>query len=114
MTAPDWDLTGDSIPRLIQELAEVDDETRADFEQFSGFVARQLGEYRIDLTDEWATYHGLAFMSLLADLARNNYENEAIDQQTAGAVTALVRGVAMVLADRAPHRAPAPEPGDPT
>ncbi len=111
MTSPDWDLTGDSVPRLLQELAEVDDTTRADFESFSRFVAHQLGEYRIDLSDEWATYHGLAFMSLLADLARNNYENEAIDQQTAGAVTALVRGVAMVLATRAPTPA---DPGEPT
>ncbi len=103
MTAPDWDLTGDTVAKLLDELASVDDESRADFEAFAAFVAEQLAEYRIDLAaDEAATYHGLAFMSLLVDLARNNYENGAIDHQTAGAVTAIARGVAMVLARQAP------------
>src|SRR5690606_27702181 len=76
MTGPDWSLTGDTVERLRAELAEVDDETRADFDAFARFVAEQLAEYRIDpSSDPWATYHGLAFMSLVVDLARNNYEN---------------------------------------
>lgn len=103
MTSPDWDLTGDTVARLRDELAGVDSETKADFETFAAFVTDQLAEYRIDpATDEWATYHGLAFMSLLVDLARNNYENGAIDQQTAGAVGAIAHGVASVLAQHAP------------
>lgn len=103
MTAPHWDLTGDTVNRLRAELAEVDDATRADFETFAAFITEQLAEYRIEpANDEWATYHGLAFMSLLVDLTRNNYENGAIDHQTAGAVTAIVRGVASVLAQHAP------------
>jgi hypothetical protein len=103
MTTPDWELTGDTVAKLLDELASVDDDTRADFEAFAAFVAEQLAEYRIDLpTDEAATYHGLAFMSLLVDLARNNFENGAIDHQTAGAVTAIARGVAMVLARHVP------------
>jgi hypothetical protein len=103
MTAPDWELTGDTVTRLRAELAKVDDATRADFESFAGFITEQLAEYRIDpATDEWATYHGLAFMSLLADLTRNNYENGAIDHETAGSITAIVRGVASVLAQHAP------------
>jgi hypothetical protein len=103
MTSPDWDLTGDTVAKLHTELASIDEATRADFEAFSSFVTEQLAEYRIDPSaDEWATYHGLAFMSLLVDLARNNYENGAIDHQTAGAVTAIARGVATVLARHAP------------
>jgi hypothetical protein len=103
MTSPDWDLTGDTVAKLRQELAGVDDDTRVAFDAFSSFVAEQLAEYRIDpAADEWATYHGLAFMSMLVDLARNNYENDAIDHQTAAAVTAIARGVATVLAQYAP------------
>lgn len=104
MTGPDWSLTGDTVERLRAELAEVDDETRADFDAFARFVAEQLAEYRIDpSSDPWATYHGLAFMSLVVDLARNNYENGAIDHQTAGAVTAIARGVAVALARHVPE-----------
>lgn len=104
MTAPDWELTGDTIAKLHEELAEVDEATRADFAAFSAFVAEQLAEYRIDpARDEWATYHGLAYMSLMVQLARNNYENGAIDHDTAGAVTAIARGVAMALAQHAPR-----------
>jgi hypothetical protein len=102
MTSPDWDLTGDTVAKLRAELSEVDDPTRAAFDAFARLVAEQLAEYRIELDDEWATYHGLAFMSLVVDLARNNYENGAIDHQTAGAVTAIARGVATVLAEHAP------------
>ncbi|MFP3905557.1 MAG: hypothetical protein ACLFRV_03510 [Acidimicrobiales bacterium] len=103
MSSPDWTLTGDTVARLRDELETVDDETRADFDAFSSFVVEQLGEYRIDpATDEWATYHGLAYMSLLVDLARNNYENGAIDHQTAAAVSAIAHGVASVLARHAP------------
>ena len=103
MTSPDWDLTGDTIDKLRDELASVDPATRADFDAFAAFVAEQLAEYRIDpASDEMATYHGLAFMSLLVNLARNNFENGAIDHQTAGAVTAIARGVATVLAQHAP------------
>jgi hypothetical protein len=104
MSSPDWELTGDTVAKLHDELAEVDDATRADFADFSRFVADQLAEYRIDPAhDEWATYHGLAFMSLVVQLARNNYENDAIDHATAGAVTAIARGVAMALAQHAPR-----------
>ncbi len=107
MTRPDWELAGDSVARLRAELDEVDDATRADFDAFSRFVSEQLGEYRIDpSTDEWATYHGLAFMSLMVDLARNNYENDAIDHATAGAVTAIARGVALALARHVPEEQP--------
>lgn len=103
----DWDLTGDTLPRLLGELAGLDESTRADFDEFAAFVAEELAEYRIGLAEnETAVYHGLAFMSLLSDLARNNYENGAIDHQTAGAVTALVHSVAMVLAQHAPHQDP--------
>jgi hypothetical protein len=103
MTSPDWDLTGETRQRLRDELAAADPETRADFAAFAEMVANELVEYRIDpSTDEWAAYHGLAFMSLLIDLARNNYENGAIDHQTAGAVTAIARSVATVLAHQAP------------
>jgi hypothetical protein len=104
MTGPDWELTGDTVERLRAELAEVDDDTRADFDAFARFVSGQLAEYRIDpARDEWATYHGLAFMSLMVDLARNNYENDAIDHATAGAVTAIARGVALALARHVPE-----------
>jgi hypothetical protein len=103
MTSPDWELTGDTVARLRDELDAVDPETRADFDDFAAFVAEKLGEYRIDPSlDEWAAYHGLAFMSLVADLARNNYENGAIDHQAAGAVTAIARGVAAALARHVP------------
>ena len=102
MTTPDWGLTGDTVAKLRAELDELDPATRADFDDFAAHVATQLAEYQIVLDDEWATYHGLAFMSLLVDLARNNYENGAIDHQTAGAVTAIARGVATVLARHAP------------
>lgn len=104
MSAPEWDLTGDTVPKLHQELAEADDETRADFEAFSRFIRSELAEFEIDpATDEWATYHGLAYMSLIIRLARNNYENDAIDHATAGAVTAIARGIAMALAQHAPR-----------
>lgn len=104
MTRPDWDLTGDTVARLREELSGIDDDTRDDFEAFSRFVSDQLREYRIDPTrDEWATYHGLAFMSLMIDLARNNYENDAIDHDTAGAVTAIAKGVALALARHVPE-----------
>jgi hypothetical protein len=104
MTGPDWDLTGDTVARLRAELADVDDDTRGDFDAFSRFVSQQLAEYRIDpARDQWATYHGLAFMSLMVDLARNNYENDAIDHETAGAVTAIARGVALALARHVPQ-----------
>ncbi len=104
MTGPDWQLTGDTVARLRGELAEVDDDARADFEAFARFVSGQLAEYGIDpARDEWATFHGLAFMSLMVDLARNNYENDAIDHQTAGAVTAIARGVALALARHVPE-----------
>jgi hypothetical protein len=103
MTSPDWDLAGDTVAKLRAELDAVEPATRADFDAFSTLVAERLAEYRIDpAVDEWATYHGLAFMSLLVDLARNNYDNGAIDHQTAGAVTAIARGVATVLAHHAP------------
>lgn len=103
MTDLDWDLTGDILPRLRGELAALDETTRGDFSDFAAFVAEELSEYRITLADDpAAVYHGLAFMSLLSDLARNNFENGAIDHQTAGAVTALVHSVAMVLAQHAP------------
>lgn len=103
MTDLDWDLTGDTLSRLRGELAGLDEATSADFSDFAAFVADELAEYRIALAeDEAAVYHGLAFMSLLSDLARNNFENDAIDHQTAGAVTALVHSVAMVLAQHAP------------
>lgn len=103
MSTPDWDLTGDTVQRLRDELAGVDEVTRADFEDFSEFILGELGDLRIDpRADEWATYHGLAFMSLVVNLARNNHENGAIDHETAGAVTAMARGIAMVLARHAP------------
>jgi hypothetical protein len=104
MSGPDWELTGDTLERLREELADVDDETRADFDAFSRFVSDQLAEYRIDpARDEWAIYHGLAYMSLMVDLARNNYENDAIDHATAGAVTAIAKGVALALARHVPE-----------
>lgn len=103
MTEPHWDLTGDTVQRLRDELATLDESTRTDFGDFAEFIAEQLAEYRIDLTsDQMATYHGLAFMSLLVDLVRNNFDNGAIDHQTAAAVTAMVRSVATVLAQHAP------------
>ena len=103
MTEPDWELTGDTVQRLRDDLSTVDEATRADFDDFATFIAEQLAEYRIDLAqDHHATYHGLAFMSLLSDLSRNNFDNGAIDHQTASAVTAMVRSVAMVLARHAP------------
>lgn len=103
MTSPDWGLTGDTVERLREELAGVDPETRDDFDDFAGFVAEQLAQYRVDIgSDEWATYHGLAYMALLVDLVRNNYDNGAIDHDTASAVTAITRSVAMVLARHAP------------
>ncbi len=102
MTELDWDLTGDTLARLRGEHTKLDEATRADFAEFATFVANELSEYKVDLAEEAAVFHGLAFMSLLSDLARNNYENEAIDHQTAGAVTALVHSVAMVLAQHAP------------
>lgn len=102
MSEVDWDLTGDTLTRLRGEHAKLDEATKEDFAEFAAFVANELSEYKVDLDDESAVFHGLAFMSLLGDLARNNYENEAIDHQTAGAVTALVHSVAMVLAQRAP------------
>ncbi|HSL56912.1 MAG TPA: hypothetical protein VK866_03640 [Acidimicrobiales bacterium] len=101
-STPPWELTGDVVARLRAELATADPDTRADFDAFARFVAEQLGAYRVDLGDEWAVYHGLAFVSLMTELARNNYENGAIDHATAGALTAVARGVAAVLADRAP------------
>jgi hypothetical protein len=101
-TTPPWELTGDVVARLRDEVATSDPATRADFDAFAGFVAEQLGAYRVDLDDEWAVYHGLAFVSLMTELARNNYENGAIDHPTAAALTAVARGVAAVLADRAP------------
>ena len=104
MSAPDWGLTGDTVAKLRDELATLDDDTRADVDAFAEFIAEQLAEYRIDPAhDEWATYHGLAYMSLMVQLARNNYENDAIDHTTAGAVTAIARGVAMALARHAPE-----------
>lgn len=102
-TDPPWELTGDVVARLRAEVATSDPATRADFEAFAAFVAEQLGSYRVDLDDPWAVYHGLAFVSLLTELARNNYENGAIDHPTAAALTAVARGVAAVLADRAPE-----------
>lgn len=104
MSSPEWELTGDTVAKLHEELAEVDDDTRADFEAFSRFIRSELAEFKIDpAADEWATYHGLAFMSLIVRLARNNYENDAIDHATAGAVTAIARGIAMALAEHAPR-----------
>ena len=104
MSRPDWELTGDTVARLRDELADVDDDTRADFDAFSRFVSDQLAEYRIDPAhDEWAIYHGLAYMSLMVDLARNNFENDAIDHATAGAVTAIAKGVALALARHVPE-----------
>ena len=65
MTSPEWTLTGETVAKLQQELAEVDEATTADFAAFSRFIGELLSEYRIDPAhDEWATYHGLAFMSL--------------------------------------------------
>ncbi|MBK5223076.1 MAG: hypothetical protein JJE52_09405 [Acidimicrobiia bacterium] len=104
MSAPDWILTGDTVAKLREELAEVDEATRADFDAFERFISEQLAEYKIDPSaDQWATYHGLAYMSLMVYLARNNFENGAIDHTTAGAVTAIARGVAMALARHAPE-----------
>lgn len=109
MSTPEWDLTGETVAKLREEMAEVDDATRADFEAFSRFISELLAEYRIDPAhDEWATYHGLAYMSLIVQLARNNFENDAIDHATAGAVTAIARGVAMALAQHAPRLDQAP------
>lgn len=98
----DWDLTGDTLSRLRGEHTKLDEATQADFAEFAVFVGRELSEYKVDLGDEAAVFHGLAFMSLLSDLARNNFENEAIDHETAAAVTAMVHSVAMVLAQHAP------------
>jgi hypothetical protein len=104
MTRPDWSLTGDTMARLREEISGVDDDTLEDFEAFSRFVSDELREYGIDAAhDEWATYHGLAFMSLIIDLARNNFENDAIDHDTAGAVTAIAKGVALALARHVPE-----------
>ncbi|MGY6501553.1 MAG: hypothetical protein ACXIVQ_11790 [Acidimicrobiales bacterium] len=103
MTTPDWELTGDTVTRLREELATVDEDTRADFEDFAAFIIDELAEFRVDpRVDELAAYHGLAFMSLVVNLTRNNHENGAIDHDTAGAITAMARGVAMVLARHAP------------
>lgn len=103
MSTPEWELTGDTVSKLRDEVAQADEATRSDFEDFSAFVRQELGEYRIDPAhDEWAVYHGLAYMSLVSDLARNNFENGAIDHDTAAAVAAIVRGVAMALARYAP------------
>ena len=103
MNSPDWELTGDTIERFRAELSSVDESTRADFDEFAGFVGDRLAEYGIAPSrDEWAVYHGLAFTSLLADLARNNYENGAIDEPTARTVAAIAHSVALVLAQHAP------------
>lgn len=103
MSTPDWNFTGETVAKLRQELAELDQTSRRDFEAFSRFINKELRDYKIDLaTDPWVAYHGLAFMSLMVYFAQNNFENNAIDKETAGTVSAMARGIAMVLATYAP------------
>ncbi|CAN5745975.1 hypothetical protein BH20ACT2_BH20ACT2_09670 [soil metagenome] len=102
MTPPRWDLASELLGSLRAERAELDAEARADYERFGVLLRDELAAYGMSLDDEAAVYHGLAFMAVALDLARNSHANEAIDQQTLAAVAGLARSIAMALAERAP------------
>lgn len=97
-----WDLTAELLGSLRAEQAELGAEARGDYERFEVLLRDELAAYGVSLDDEAAVYHGLVFMAVALDLARNSHANEGIDQPTLAAMAGLARSIALALAAHAP------------
>lgn len=81
-------------PRAVHEL-----------DQLRATMRDELDKLEVSLHDPWALYHGLVWVGMMVELARNGRKNGAVDAETFGAIAEIATTIAGGLLEFLPPEA---------
>lgn len=104
-SAPPWHLTRAAVGYLETLVASKGPVAVSDLDQIRGTIRDELDKLEVSLHDETAVYHGLVWIGIVTELARNGLRNGEIVEEVYASVAQIVTTIAAALLEYLPPEA---------
>lgn len=105
VVAPPWEKVRNMAAQLGDLLAERGPVAVHELDQLRANMRDELDKLDLSLHDEWVVYHGLVWVAMVVELARNGYKNEGIGSDVLEAIEQIATTIASGLLDFVPPQA---------
>lgn len=102
---PPWEkvrLMAEHLGRMVDERGLM---AVSELDQLRATMRDDLDALEVSLHDEWALYHGLVWVGMVTELARNGYKNGKVSADVLDAVKEIATTIASALLEFLPPEA---------
>jgi hypothetical protein len=104
-STPPWHHAAEGISQLRELVDERGPRAVGELDQLRGSIRDELDRLDVSLRDEFAIYHGLVWVGLVVEIARNGFDNGYVDPPTFLKIREIVTTIASALLEYVPKDA---------
>lgn len=105
VVAPPWEKVRNMAAQLDELIVGRGPVAIHELDQLRANMRDELDKLDLSLHDEWVVYHGLVWVAMVVDLARNGYKNEGIGSDVLEAIEQIATTIASGLLEFLPPSA---------